>query len=46
MSLYEVISNDPSGSKKAIINIKLNNKKGRIQLLYENSEPRIFTIKE
>ncbi len=45
ISLYEVISNDPKGSKKAIINIRLNNKKGRIQLLYENAEPRIFTIK-
>jgi hypothetical protein len=46
MSLYQVVLNDPKNPKKAIINIRINNKKGKIQLLYENSEPRIFNIKE
>ena len=46
ISLYEIISNDPSAPRKGIINIRIHDKKGRVQLLYENSEPRIFTIKE
>jgi hypothetical protein len=46
MSLYRVLSNDPETSRKAVINIRLKGKKGKIQLLYENDEPRIFNIKE
>lgn len=45
MSLYRVVLNDTAAPRKAIINIRLSDKQGKIQLLYENSEPRIFNIR-
>ena len=45
ISLYKVILDDSESPRKAVISISIRDKKGKIQLLYENSDPRIFTIR-
>lgn len=42
-SLYRVVLND-STNRKAVVNIKIRDKKGSIKLLYDDNEPRIFTV--